>query len=394
MRREHHSKHQGIAEGCASDDPGLNGEQTIDGRGDLGETPRRGGSRHEGPGGGRPGHEAPRREGGDHDAADGPQPSQARYIPLFWRALGVNVLLLIGMGLVTIAVLPDRFSRLAPEEAAVLALALVAALVANTILLRRALQPLRRLAVLMSRVDPLRRGTRAEAPSAPSEIADLATAFNRMLDDLEHERRESTRRAVAAQESERLRIAQELHDDVGQTLTAVVLQLARLRREAPRELETQISTASDTARDGIESIRRISQHLRPEALDDLGLPGALSSLCERLSAQSEIGIECELAHQIPSLPPEMELVIYRVAQEAVTNALRHSGAQRVMLKLRRSPESITLSVEDDGRGLPAARNGRTGGLQGMRERAALIGASLEVSGRMGGGVAVRLTAPI
>lgn len=338
-----------------------------------------------GPAGGR------REQRGSADERDG---ERRRYIPLFWRALAVNVLLLIGMGLVTIAVMPDRFARLAPEEAAVLAIAFVAAMLVNTILLRRALQPLRRLAVLMSRVDPLRRGTRAEVPATPSEIADLASAYNRMLDDLERERWESTRRAVAAQESERLRIAQELHDDVGQTLTAVVLQLARLGREAPDALSPHVATASETARDGIESIRRISQHLRPEALDDLGLPGALSTLCSRLGEQSEMGIECELAQQLPQLPAETELVIYRVAQEALTNALRHSGAQRVMLKLRLSDDSIALSVEDDGKGLAAASNGRIGGLQGMRERAALINASLDLSSRTGGGTAVSLTVPV
>jgi len=319
-------------------------------------------------------------------------PAPSRYIPLFWRVLALNAALLIGMGIVTVAVLPDRFERLAPEEAAVLAIALVATLVANTILLRRALSPLRQLAKLMSNVDPLRRGTRAQPPRAPSEIADLAHTYNEMLDDLEQERRESTRRAVAAQEAERLRIAQELHDDVGQTLTAVLLQLARLRREAPEELGPQIQTTSNTAREGIDAIRRVSQHLRPEALDDLGLPGALSTLCERVAEHVEMRVEHELARQLPPLPEETELVIYRVAQEALTNALRHSGGTQVWLRLRRRPDAVTLTIEDDGQGMIGG-DGHTGGLAGMQERAALIHAQLELSKPASGGTIVRLTVP-
>lgn len=319
-------------------------------------------------------------------------PERARYIPLLWRVLAVNVALLIAMGIVTVAVLPDRFERLAPDEAAVLAIALVATLVANTILLRRALAPLRQLAKLMSTVDPLRHGTRAPPPKAPSEIADLAHAYNEMLDDLEHERRESTRRAVAAQEAERLRIAQELHDDVGQTLTAVLLQLGRLRREARAELAPQIHTTSETAREGIEAIRRVSQHLRPEALDDLGLPGALDALCERVAEHADMRVERELARQLPLLSEETELVIYRVAQEALTNAVRHSGGSRVQLRLRVGDDAVTLTVDDDGRGLGKG-DGHRGGLAGMHERAALIRADLDVSSPEIGGTIVKLTVP-
>lgn len=337
---------------------------------------------------------SPHRETFSESAGGDRRFERGRYIPLLWRALAVNVALLIGMGIVTVAVLPDRFQRLAPEEAVVLAVALVAALVANTVLLRRALVPLRQLARLMSTVDPLRRGTRAPLPKAPSEIADLAGAYNEMLDDLEQERRESTRRAVAAQEAERLRIAQELHDDVGQTLTAVLLQLARLRRQAPAGLAPQIQTTSDTAREGINAIRRISQHLRPEALDDLGLPGALAALCERIAEHGEMRVERELARQLPPLPEETELVIYRVAQEALTNAVRHSGGTVVQLRLRLSDEAVTLTVQDDGRGLMAGGDGHAGGLAGMEERAALINAQLTVSSPLSGGTTVELTAPL
>ncbi len=316
---------------------------------------------------------------------------ERRYLPLFWRVLAVNAVLVLGMGVVTFAVLPDRFAKLAPAEVAVLAIALLATLTANTILLRRALLPLRQLALLMSRVDPLRHGVRATVPSAPSEVADLAVAYNEMLDDLESERRESTSRALAAQESERLRVAQELHDEVGQTLTAVLLGLAGLERDAPEGLHPQIAATTETARESLEAIRRISQRLRPEALDDLGLPGAIAVLCERIGQAAGIGVEPAIEQRLPALPAETELVIYRVAQEALTNAVRHSGARHASLSLRRTGAGVVLTVSDDGRGIQTAERRRNGGLQGMQERADLIHARLELVSRPG--TTIRLAVP-
>ncbi len=333
---------------------------------------------------------------GLHGHRQRPQPPPPRrYIPLFWRVLAVNAALVIGMGMVTVAVMPDRFAHLAPEEIAVLAVALVATLTANTVLLRRALVPLGQLAAMMSRVDPTRRGTRAQVPSAPSEIADLASAFNAMLGDLERERRESTRRALAAQESERLRIAQELHDEVGQTLTAVLLQLAHLGRELTGAPAAQVAATGETAREGLEAVRHISQRLRPEALDDLGLRGALAVLCERVGERGQMRISHEIDERLPLLPDEVELVIYRVAQEALTNAVRHARAQSAALSLHRATKGLTLTVRDDGVGLPRIPGaGRSGGLQGMRERAALVDARLTLGGRRGEGTTVRLEVPL
>ena len=307
--------------------------------------------------------------------AVGQDASRRRYIPLFWRVLAVNVLLVTAVVVTTVAVLPERFSNLAIDESGVLAIALIATLVANTLLLRRALAPLQRLATLLRSVDPITYGRRLEVPRAPSEAADLARAYNEMLDDLERERHESTRRAVAAQESERLRVAQELHDEVGQTLTGVLLQLARLQREAPPQLAAQVVATSETARASLEDIRRIAQRLRPEALDDLGLAGALAVLCTRVGEQSDLTIAERLDGDLPPLAPETELTIYRIAQEALTNVARHADARRATLTLGHAAGALTLVVSDDGRGLPAGTTEGSGGLRGMRERAALIGAT-------------------
>ncbi len=137
-------------------------------------------------------------------------------------------------------VLPAPFAHVAPDDAVILAVTLVVTLIANALLLRNALTPLTRLSTLLRHVDPLQSGERLQIPSAPSEAAELAQAYNEMLDQLESERLESTHRVLSAQESERLRVAQELHDEVGQTLTAILLGLARASRTAPPELAPQL----------------------------------------------------------------------------------------------------------------------------------------------------------
>jgi two-component system sensor histidine kinase UhpB len=147
-------------------------------------------------------------------------------LPLLWRVVEINASVLVAACLVTIVVFsPRKLGSAAPEEAVVLVVSLVALAAGNLVLLRRALLPLQRLTALARDVDPVRPGQRVPIEGPDSEPGELAAVFNEMLSRLEAERRESTRRALDAQESERLRVARELHDEVGQTLTAVLLQL-------------------------------------------------------------------------------------------------------------------------------------------------------------------------
>jgi two-component system sensor histidine kinase UhpB len=229
-------------------------------------------------------------------------------------------------------------------------------------------------------------------PGDPA-LAALATAFNEMLDRLEAERRESVGRALQAQEGERLRVAQELHDGVGQTLTGVVLQLGRAAKDAPDPARTQVLEAQETARGSLEEVRRIARMLRPEALDDLGLTSALVALTERFSQGGALKVRRDVDRELPQLSEEAELVIYRVAQEALTNVARHSGSDTAQLTLTRSNGSLTLRVLDDGHGFDPQR-GEGGGLRGMRERAVLVGAQLVVMRRPSGGTEVRLRVPL
>lgn len=320
--------------------------------------------------------------------------ARSHYTPLFRRVAAMNAVVLIGACVVTILVLsPAKFHTFAVSEALVLVAALGLVVVVNLFLLRRALGPLTALTELARRVDLTRPGQRVPVGHYRSEASELATTFNEMLSRLENERRDATRRVLAAQEGERLRIAQELHDEVGQTLTAVLLQLGRSARHADPRLAGELLETQETARASLEDVRRISRELRPEALDDLGLSSALVALTERFSQGMGLNVKRDLDHELPPLSEEAELVIYRVAQEALTNVARHAGTDRAELSLTRNDGRLTLRVLDDGRGIDSQR-ADGGGLRGMRERAVLVGAQLSVSRRPGRGTEVRLDVPV
>ena len=174
-------------------------------------------------------------------------------------------------------------------EVVVLVGGLVAMLALFRVLLRRALDPLERLTMLMERVDPLTPGQRLDVDARDGEVAALTEAFNGMLDRLEGERRESARRALAAQEGERRRIARELHDEIGQVLTGLVLRSETLSRRAPDDLRGDLEELREAARHGAEEVRTIARRLRPEALDELGLQSALLALCSAVSERAGCG---------------------------------------------------------------------------------------------------------
>jgi two-component system sensor histidine kinase UhpB len=326
----------------------------------------------------------------------GPEPRAGvgQYTPLFRRVAALNAAVVVGACVVTILVLsPGKLHSFAASEAIVLAAALLLVVVINLVLLRRALGPLEALTALARRVDLTRPGQRVPVGHYESEVSDLATTFNEMLARLEKERRDATRRVLAAQEGERLRIAQELHDEVGQTLTAVLLQLGRSARHADPALGAELLETQETARASLEDVRRISRELRPEALDDLGLSSALVALTERFSQSAGLNVRRQLDRELPVLSEEAELVIYRVAQEALTNVARHAGTDRAELSLTSVDGELILRVADDGPGFDPQRT-EGGGLRGMRERAVLVGAQLAVARRRTGGTEVRLSVPV
>lgn len=319
-----------------------------------------------------------------------------RYIPLLQRVAGLNVLLVLAAVVITVVVLaPRKISSFAVDEEIVVLVAAVGLVVlANVYLLRRVVGPVQALTALARRVDLTSPGQRIPAARPTSEAGELAVTFNEMLQRLQTERWEATGRVLAAQEAERLRIAQELHDQVGQQLTAVLLGLSRVQSRAPAELQDDVLAVQDVVRAGLEDVRRIAIELRPEALDDLGLASALAVLAERSSERLGLDVSVEISPDLPQLGTEAELVVYRVAQEALTNVARHSGVDVAELTLAYEHSGLTLSVRDRGRGLPPGNAAGTG-MRGMRERATLIGARLQIRNLdADGGCEVRLHLPL
>jgi len=311
---------------------------------------------------------------------------------LFWRLAIGNAAVLAAACTITALVFSPRADDVAVRELSIFAGGLALMLAINLLLLRRALAPLRQLTAFARGIDPLEPGRRLDVGGGDSDAAELAAAFNEMLERLEIERRDSVARALAAQEGERLRVAQELHDGVGQSLTGVVLQLGRAARDMPEPSRERILEAQETARDSLEEIRRIARMLRPEALDDLGLASALHVLGERIAEHSELDVDVRVQPGLPEFGDDAELVVYRVAQEALTNVARHAHAHRAQVKLELSGGHPLLQIEDDGRGFPGEGN-EGGGVRGMRERAVLIGATLRLGPSPLGGARVTLELP-
>jgi two-component system sensor histidine kinase UhpB len=322
--------------------------------------------------------------------AFGPRDSRS----LFWWVLLTNGAVLLVAVLLLAATPITIDAPIKAEQLALLSVGFLTLLALNVVLLRRVLAPLVKLTEVMSAVDPDRPGRRlsgVEPRSAEGQA--LARAFNDMLDRLERARRDAARTALAAQEAERLRVARELHDEIGQTLTAVAIEAGRAARGEPALAQRALLDLADGVRDSLDEVRRIARELRPEALDDLGLFNALIALCTRVGANNGLEVRRDLQPDLPPLSQEVELVIYRVAQEALTNTLRHSGAQTVTLSLGADAESVTLRVNDDGTGIPAQMPADTAGIAGMRERALLVGGVLSVGSGAAGGAEVQLIIP-
>lgn len=313
-----------------------------------------------------------------------------RATSLFWRVFAVN-----GGVLATVAILlivtPVQISApIKIEQALIIIVGLAITLAANALLLKQTVAPLGRLARRMETVDLLRRGQRIDV-DRDDEVGRVVHAFNQMLDRLESERQQSGRRVLAAQEAERIGIARDLHDEVGQVLTGVLLHLNSIAAAAPSQRD-EIDSAKQAVRLALDEVRRISSELRPEMLEHLGLASALIELSTTFARVSGLHVERRFDAVLPKLSPEAELAVYRIAQESLTNVARHADATEVMITLEHSPKSIILSVSDNGSGFRGAPQ-EHGGLRSMRERALLIDGSLAVKPGRHGGVDVRLEVP-
>lgn len=309
---------------------------------------------------------------------------------LFWRLFLLTALVLVA-ATVALAFTPATVStRASIAEVVVLVVGLAVLLTTNAVLLRTSLRPLEGLTVFMEHVDLLRPGERLPV-RGHGYVAGIIRTFNDMLGRLEAERGTSSKHALAAQEGERARIARELHDEIGQSLTVALLGLKRTVDRAPDGLCGELQAVQETIRGCLDEVRQVARRLRPGVLEDLGLASAITSLAADFTDASAVPVRRRLDPGLPVLSQEIELVLYRTAQESLTNVARHAGASRVELSLTRVPRGVQLHVVDDGRGLNGAGDGA--GIRGMRERALLIGAHLVVAPGPAGGTEVRLTVP-
>jgi two-component system sensor histidine kinase UhpB len=276
--------------------------------------------------------------------------------------------------------------------AVLLVLAVVATLLGNWLLLHRRFAPLDDLISAMERLDLSEPGrdhaSTLRADSA--EVKRLRAAFERMIERLETERRTAGRAVVQAQERERRRIAQDLHDEVNQALTAVALRLQASIERAPPELRRELIETKRLSGQAMDELLALARQLRPAVLDDHGLLPALHSQVRDFSDQTGIHAAFHVRGAVRSMTPEQQLVVYRVTQESLSNIAQHADAGKVEVELSFIGRTV-LRISDNGRGLTSSSTGRSGlGLSGMRERALLIGGQLKVWSVSGQGTRVEL----
>jgi two-component system sensor histidine kinase UhpB len=262
---------------------------------------------------------------------------------------------------------------------------------------RRRLRPLEDLIEAMEKVDlsspRLHLPASIDGVGETEEVERIELAFLRMMRRLEAARRGAGSAALHAQEEERARVARDLHDEVNQSLTGLLLRLEAARESAPPELEAEIAETKALANQAMNELLSLARQLRPTALDDLGLAAAIGGQVEQM-ARGEIAARLEVEGDFSDLGDDAQLVVYRVAQEGLSNAARHSGAGRVEVLLRRSEDGgVVLEVVDDGRGFAFDESESGLGIGGMRERALLVGGELTIESRPDAGTTVRLHVP-
>lgn len=327
-------------------------------------------------------------------------------VPLFYKILAANATIVLVFSLLATWLsvqLARRDAAVLPIVAVVVGGAVVSVAV-NAVIIQLALDPLR---LLKETADAVQEGDLG-ARVPPSRLADvemrqLMAATNAMLDRLDDYRtrmRTVAARALHAAEEERRRISLELHDDASQRLAAILMRL-RLARGL-EDTETKDAVLEDVRRELAEtadSLRRYAQGLRPPALDELGLGAAIESHVRHISETGAIPVEVQVEGVGRLDAPEVELALYRIVQEAITNAVRHSRARRIEVQVTQRHGAVVALVRDDGIGFDVdvatgpADAERGLGLFGMRERAEYVGGRVRIDSEPGRGTVVRAAVP-
>jgi signal transduction histidine kinase len=321
-------------------------------------------------------------------------------LPLAGKVAGANILIVVAALAATMG-LHDS-APYDPETLAILALSLIGGLAVNLALVAVALSPLRILESTAARVRQGDLDARVSAsPLADRAVRRVGDAINLLLDEVVADRARLRRLAaevIRAGDDERARLARELHDSTAQTLSAVVMQLATtIRTVEPPELAARLEMVRGAVVDALEEVRVLSHTVHPRVLDDLGLPAALRQFGREMEGHADVPIVIDAPPSAGALSPASASVLYRVAQEAITNALKHGAPTVVEVFLRFDDEAATVEVTDDGEGFDAAEAAQKGsglGIFSMRERVALMDGVFDLVSGPGMGTRIRATVPV
>lgn len=329
-------------------------------------------------------------------------------VPLLYKILIANSLI-VAIGAMGGTIITAWFVERNPQQVwqpliaffAIVGIAI--SFVINSWVLKRALDPLDR---LQQAVDAVRCG-QLDLQATPGPYSDerfdrLVDTFNRMVNRLEEnvsQMHHLSRSLMQAQEAERQRLALELHDEAAQALTSLLVHLRLLERaQEPAQAQQQVEALRELTALALEEVRRVAVDLRPKILDDLGLAPALEWRIDEFNLADGVEATIAISGLTQRLPRDVELVFYRVGQEALSNVARHAQATHVELSLTREDELLTLEVSDDGVGFDANANrvstNHGFGLLGMRERLSIIGGTLQIDSRLGGGTRLIASAPV
>jgi two-component system sensor histidine kinase UhpB len=275
----------------------------------------------------------------------------------------------------------------------VLALAVGLTMCVNVWILKRRFEPLTRLIEAVERVDPAAPDAFDPGDDPVAEIDRLKKSFRRLLHEVEAERRRGGQLVVRAQEEERRRVARDLHDEVNQSLTAILLRLEALAQDPPPGRVEEIAELKRLVNRAMDELLSLARQLRPTALDDHGLVPAMDTQLRRFSSATGVWTRFDHRGDPGGLDPERQNALFRIAQEALANIGRHAEASRVDVDLAVADGVAELLVRDDGGGFDPGALAATGaglGLRGMAERARLAGGKLEITSSRGGGTLVKL----
>ncbi len=332
-------------------------------------------------------------------------------LPLFLKVLVANCLVvLVGVGLGTWFTLTFVSSPTGGEVhwaavAVMLVVGFAGSVLINAIVLRLALQPLHALERTVDRVATGDLSARAQhVLFRDPDVERLGDTLNTMLDVLQDHRgllQKMSEQVLAAQEDERKRIARELHDETAQSLTTLLIRLKILEKaRTAGEMRGQIDELRELTAATLEAVRKLAVELRPATLDDLGLVAALEGYTDSYGAHMPVRVAFSadgFDDRDGRLPPQVELVLYRVVQEALTNVAKHADAREVRVQLRRRPDEVIAAVADDGQGFDVEdmmRSRERGlGLFGMQERLALVGGQLVIDSSPGHGTRIHARVP-